>query len=122
MSLGLILANRGVISRPGSLTESRSTLEQAFEIRPELRNALLPLGEFPAILRHLREAESRADRLPASGPWPGRRRSRIRGSWSSSGPAWARPVTCAATELTLNPDPSARTTRPTPGPPAAPGR
>jgi DNA-binding SARP family transcriptional activator len=46
-----------------SLPESRSTLEQAFEIRLELRNALLPLGDYPAVLRHLREAEGLAARL-----------------------------------------------------------
>src|SRR5262249_54687375 len=47
----------------GSLPESRPTLEQAFEIRLELRNALLPLGDYPAVLRHLRDAEMLAERL-----------------------------------------------------------
>jgi DNA-binding SARP family transcriptional activator len=46
-----------------SLPETSPTLEQAFEIRLELRNALLPLGDFPAILRHLREATTLAERL-----------------------------------------------------------
>jgi tetratricopeptide (TPR) repeat protein len=46
-----------------SLPESRATLEGAFDIRMELRNALLPLGEFPTIIDHMREAGSLALRL-----------------------------------------------------------
>jgi DNA-binding SARP family transcriptional activator len=46
-----------------SLQESRATLEQAFEIRMELRNALLPLGDYPAIMEHMLEAGTLAQRL-----------------------------------------------------------
>jgi tetratricopeptide (TPR) repeat protein len=47
----------------GSLPETRPTLEQAFDIRLELRNALLPLGDAPAIRGHLREARVVAEGL-----------------------------------------------------------
>ena len=45
------------------LPESPETLEQAFEIRLELRPVLTQLGEVSRILQRLREAESLAERL-----------------------------------------------------------
>jgi DNA-binding SARP family transcriptional activator len=46
-----------------ALPESRSTIEQAFEIRLELRPVLLQLGEVRHTLERLREAEALADTL-----------------------------------------------------------
>jgi class 3 adenylate cyclase/tetratricopeptide (TPR) repeat protein len=46
-----------------SLPESRAALEQAFEIRLELRPVLRQLGEGRQMLRHLREAEALSERL-----------------------------------------------------------
>jgi DNA-binding SARP family transcriptional activator len=43
--------------------ESRATLEEAFEIRLELRPVLTQLGEGQQVLAHLREAETLAERL-----------------------------------------------------------
>jgi class 3 adenylate cyclase/tetratricopeptide (TPR) repeat protein len=45
------------------LPESRDTIEQAIDLRCDLRNALLPLGEFALMLDHVRAAESLAGRL-----------------------------------------------------------
>jgi len=45
------------------LPECRDTLEQAIDLRCELRNALLPLGEQAGIFNHLRDAEALAERL-----------------------------------------------------------
>jgi class 3 adenylate cyclase/tetratricopeptide (TPR) repeat protein len=47
----------------GHLPESRNTLEQAVDLRLDLRQALLPLGKFEDILGHLREAETIAEAL-----------------------------------------------------------
>jgi tetratricopeptide (TPR) repeat protein len=47
----------------GHLPEHRATLEQAIDLRLDLRNALLPLDEYARILDHLRAAESLAERL-----------------------------------------------------------
>ena len=46
-----------------TLPESPSTLEQAFEIRLELRPVLIQLGEVRRVLERLREAEALAERL-----------------------------------------------------------
>ncbi len=46
-----------------ALPESRSTLEQAFEVRLELRPVLVQLGEVRRALEPLREAEALAERL-----------------------------------------------------------
>jgi class 3 adenylate cyclase/tetratricopeptide (TPR) repeat protein len=46
-----------------ALPESRAALEQAFEIRLELRPVLRQLGEGRRMLEHLREAEALAERL-----------------------------------------------------------
>jgi class 3 adenylate cyclase/tetratricopeptide (TPR) repeat protein len=46
-----------------SLPESRTAMEQAFEIRLELRSVLRQLGEVRPMLEHLREAEALAERL-----------------------------------------------------------
>ena len=46
-----------------ALPESQSTLEQAFEIRLELRPVLAQLGEVRLALERLREAEALAERL-----------------------------------------------------------
>jgi class 3 adenylate cyclase/tetratricopeptide (TPR) repeat protein len=46
-----------------ALPESRASLEQAFEIRLELRSVLRQLGEVRQMLEHLREAEALAGRL-----------------------------------------------------------
>ena len=46
-----------------SLPESQATMEQAFEIRLELRPVLRQLGEVRQMLEHLREAEALAERL-----------------------------------------------------------
>jgi class 3 adenylate cyclase/tetratricopeptide (TPR) repeat protein len=46
-----------------TMPESRSTLEQGFEIRLELRPGLHQLGEIRQILEYLREAETLAERL-----------------------------------------------------------
>jgi class 3 adenylate cyclase/tetratricopeptide (TPR) repeat protein len=43
--------------------EDRRTLEQAFDIRLDLRSSLVPLGDFPRIFAILHELESRAERL-----------------------------------------------------------
>jgi tetratricopeptide (TPR) repeat protein len=56
----------------GTLPESRSTLEQGFEIRLALRPVLNQLGEGRPLLEHLREAEALAERLN-----DGRRRGRV---------------------------------------------
>jgi predicted ATPase/class 3 adenylate cyclase len=45
------------------LPECRDTLEQAIDLRCELRNALLPLGEQARLFAHLRDAEALAERL-----------------------------------------------------------
>jgi tetratricopeptide (TPR) repeat protein len=47
----------------GSLSESRSTLEQAFDIRLELPQALIQLREIPRALERLEECEPLAERL-----------------------------------------------------------
>ena len=47
----------------GQLPESRETLEQAVDLRFDLRTALYPLGEFERILGYLREAEGLARTL-----------------------------------------------------------
>jgi class 3 adenylate cyclase/tetratricopeptide (TPR) repeat protein len=47
----------------GALPESRAALEQAFEIRLELRRVLRQLGEGRKMLQCLREAEALAERL-----------------------------------------------------------
>ena len=52
------------------LPERRDTLEQAIDLRFDLRNALLPLGDQARIFDHLREAETLAQvlgRSPAAG-------------------------------------------------------
>jgi class 3 adenylate cyclase/tetratricopeptide (TPR) repeat protein len=46
-----------------SLPESQATMEQAFEIRLELRPVLRQVGEVRQMLEHLREAEALAERL-----------------------------------------------------------
>ena len=46
-----------------SLPESRAAMEQAFEIRLELRPVLRQLGEGRQMLEHLREAEALSERL-----------------------------------------------------------
>ena len=46
-----------------ALPEGQSTLEQAFDIRLELRSVLHQLGEVRRALEHVREAESFAERL-----------------------------------------------------------
>jgi class 3 adenylate cyclase/tetratricopeptide (TPR) repeat protein len=46
-----------------TLPESRSTLEQAFEVRLELRQVLAQAGDLPTTLERLREAEALAERL-----------------------------------------------------------
>ena len=51
------------LSVVGNLPESKATLEQAFEIRLELRPVLNQLGEVPRTLERLREAEALAERL-----------------------------------------------------------
>ena len=45
------------------LPEHRDTLEQAIDLRFDLRNALLPLDEQARIFDHLRAAEALAERL-----------------------------------------------------------
>jgi tetratricopeptide (TPR) repeat protein len=45
------------------LPETRDTLEQAVDLRLDIRQALLPLGELEQILCHLRKAESIAETL-----------------------------------------------------------
>src|SRR5262249_47660056 len=55
-----------------SLPESQATMEQAFEIRLELRPVLRQLGEVREMLEHLRAAESLAERLKDD-----RRRGRV---------------------------------------------
>jgi tetratricopeptide (TPR) repeat protein len=47
----------------GRLPEDRTKLEQAFDLRLELRNALWPLGQFRKILEILHEADAFAARL-----------------------------------------------------------
>ena len=50
-----------------TLAESQSTLEQAFDVRLELRTVLNPLGEVRRMLERLREAETIAGRLNDDG-------------------------------------------------------
>ena len=45
------------------LPETRETLEQAIDLRFDLRNALLPVGEFETIVGYLREAGDLARKL-----------------------------------------------------------
>jgi tetratricopeptide (TPR) repeat protein len=47
----------------GALSESQATLEEAFDIRLELRRVLSVLGDHPQMLNRLREAEALAGRL-----------------------------------------------------------
>jgi tetratricopeptide (TPR) repeat protein len=47
----------------GQLPERRDTLEQAIDLRFDLRNALQPLNELTRIFDHLRAAEALAERL-----------------------------------------------------------
>lgn len=47
----------------GHLPESRELLEQAVDLRFDLRNALQPLGDLGRIIEYLREAEELAQRL-----------------------------------------------------------
>jgi tetratricopeptide (TPR) repeat protein len=47
----------------GHLPECRDTLEQAVDLRCDLRNALLSLGEYTRLFDHLRTAETLAERL-----------------------------------------------------------
>jgi len=51
------------LSAVAQLPERRETLEQAIDLRFDLRNALLPLAEYARILDHLRAAEALAERL-----------------------------------------------------------
>jgi DNA-binding SARP family transcriptional activator len=46
-----------------SLPQTRQLLEQAIDLRLDLRNSLLPLGEYGRILQHLRHAEGVAETL-----------------------------------------------------------
>jgi class 3 adenylate cyclase/tetratricopeptide (TPR) repeat protein len=46
-----------------SLPERPDTLEQAIDLRLDVRQALVPLGDFRTILEHLREAETIAEAL-----------------------------------------------------------
>jgi transcriptional regulator with AAA-type ATPase domain/tetratricopeptide (TPR) repeat protein len=46
-----------------ALPQDRTRLEQAIDLRFDLRNALQPLGRFTPMLQHLREAETIAQRL-----------------------------------------------------------
>jgi len=46
-----------------TLPESRSTLEQAFDLRIELRPILMHLGDIPKVVEGLRQAEGMAERL-----------------------------------------------------------
>jgi class 3 adenylate cyclase/tetratricopeptide (TPR) repeat protein len=55
-----------------AMPESQATLEQAYDIRLELRPALTPLGEVRRMLERLREAEALAERLTDD-----RRRGRV---------------------------------------------
>jgi class 3 adenylate cyclase/tetratricopeptide (TPR) repeat protein len=50
-----------------SLPESQAAMEQAFDIRLELRPVLRQLGEVRQMLEHLRDAEALADRLRDDG-------------------------------------------------------
>ena len=43
--------------------EHHETLEQAIDLRLDIRNALIALGEFGAIVDHMREAETLATAL-----------------------------------------------------------
>src|SRR5262249_11716068 len=47
----------------GHLPESRDRLEQAFDLRFDLRNSLVPVGEHAQVVSHLREAEALAEAL-----------------------------------------------------------
>ena len=46
-----------------TLPETRETLEQAIDLRVDLKTSLIPLGQFERIVSHLREAEGLAKRL-----------------------------------------------------------
>ena len=46
-----------------TLPETRATLEQAIDLRVDLKTSLIPLGQFERIVSHLREAEGLAKRL-----------------------------------------------------------
>jgi tetratricopeptide (TPR) repeat protein len=49
------------------LPEDRTTLEHAFDLRLEIRNVLVQLGDFPRIRERLREAEALAEQLDDDG-------------------------------------------------------
>jgi tetratricopeptide (TPR) repeat protein len=51
------------LAAPAQLPETRNTLEQAIDLRCDLRNALLPLDEHTRILDHLCTAETLAEQL-----------------------------------------------------------
>jgi DNA-binding SARP family transcriptional activator len=61
-----------------ALPESESTLEQGYDLRLELRTALIQLGEVRPVLERLREAEALAERLHDD-----RRRARVAGIMTS---------------------------------------
>jgi tetratricopeptide (TPR) repeat protein len=55
------------LSALSHLPESRGLLEQAIDLRLDLRGALTPLGEYPRVLDHLGEAEILAEGLSDRG-------------------------------------------------------
>ena len=76
------------------LPESRATQEQAIDLRFDLRNALLTLGEIRQMLDYLREAETLAKALDDQ-PRLGRISAymcRYLGKWGTMTARWSRPA------------------------------
>ena len=55
----------------GTLPETRETLEQAIDLRFDLKTSLIPLGEFERIVSYLQEAEGLAGRSTINTGWRG---------------------------------------------------
>jgi tetratricopeptide (TPR) repeat protein len=58
-----LAAFEGTLAALTHLPESRERIERAIDVRLEIRNALVVLGEHEKTLNHLREAEQLAERL-----------------------------------------------------------
>ena len=54
-----------------TLPETRETLEQAIDLRFDLKTSLIPLGQFERIIGYLREAESLANVSTINTGWRG---------------------------------------------------
>jgi class 3 adenylate cyclase len=77
-----------------ALPESQATLEQAFDMRLELRPVLTQLGDVPSLLERLREAEALAERLSDD-----RRRGRVCAFMTAAHTHFGEPALALATGI-----------------------